>query len=217
MARDLLETRGPLGALLAPLVLARGRSGAGKAYALAGERARADREPAPSRVDLRDVPPASPARVAPFIGALEALRPHTGHEPEIAARLASVVIHGDDATVARMRPYVLADAWQLPRERVLAAMLAATRSGLLDLSWTIVCPSCRGQKNAVARLSALGTGVHCEACGVGYDADFDRNVEVTFDARPSGRTAVAPVYCLAGPQTARQSPAQTARCPAERS
>jgi class 3 adenylate cyclase len=205
-----LDARGALGALLAPLVLARGRRGAGKAYALAGERARADRETVPSRVDLPDVPPASPARVAPFIGALEVLRPHTEHEPEIAARLASLVVHGDDATVARMRPYVLADAWQLPRERVLAAMLAATRGGLLDLSWTIVCPSCRGPKNAVARLAALGEGVHCDGCGVGYDADFDRNVEVTFDARPSGRTAVPPVYCLAGPQTARQTLAQTA-------
>ncbi len=205
-----LDARGALGAVLAPLVLARGRRGAGKAYALAGERARAARETVSSRVHLPDVPPASPGRVAPFVGALEALRPHTEHEPEIAARLASLVAHGDDAAVARMRPYVLADAWQLPRERVLAVMLAATRGGLLDLSWTIICPSCRGQKNAVGRLSALGEGVHCESCGVGYDADFDRNVEVTFDARPSGRTAVPPVYCRSGPQTARQTLAQTA-------
>ena len=200
---------GLMGSLLAPAVMARGKAGARRAYERAADRARAEvSAPAAGRASVPEVPAAGAARVARFVDALEALRPHTEHEPEIAARLAALVEHADDAFVARMRPYALADHWAIPRERVLAAMLAATRAGLLDLSWTLICPSCRGQKNRVGSLAGLGGTVHCDQCGIGYGADFDRNVEVTFDASPSGRSGAAPVYCISGPQSARQTFAQ---------
>ena len=208
-----LDARAALGALLAPAVLARGRAGAARAYGLAARRARENPPARPTRPVLPAVPAATIQGVTRFADALEMLRPYTEYEPEIAARLAALVEHGDDALVARMRPYVFADAWQLPRDRVLAAMLAATRRGLLDLSWSIVCPSCRGQKNGVGSLARLGGAVHCEQCGIDYGPEFDRNVEVTFDARPSGRGMAAPVFCLAGPQTALQTVAQTAVAP----
>jgi class 3 adenylate cyclase len=194
-----LDARGSVGALLAPLVLARGRAGARRAYELAAQRA---------RESVLEVPPASAARVARFVDAFESLRPHTEHEPEIAARLASFVEHAADGHVVRMRPYVLADAWGLPRERVLAAMLAATRGGLLDLWWTVVCPSCRGQSTRVLSLWHIGASASCDACGIVYDAEFDRNVEATFDVRPFERSADPRAYCFAGPHTARQTLAQ---------
>jgi class 3 adenylate cyclase len=203
-----LDANGVVGALLAPAVLARGRAGAARAYALAARRALEQGGATQASVPI--VPAAGIAHVARFVDAFEALRPHTEHEPAIAARLAALVEHADDETVARMRPYVLADAWQLPRDRVLGAMLAATRRGLLDLSWTLICPNCRGQKNSVATLARVGGRVHCEACGVAYAPEFDRNVEVTFDARPSGRSEMPAVYCMGGPQTARQTLAQIA-------
>ena len=205
-----LDANGAVGALLAPAVLARGRAGAARAYALAAQRARATGALAATQGRFPDAPAGSITRVARFVDALEALRPHTEHEPAIAARLAALVEHADDATVARMRPYALADAWRLPRDRVLGAMLAATRSGLLDLSWTLICPSCRGQKNSIPSLGRIGGSVHCNACGIAYTGEFDRNVEVTFDARPSGRSETPPIYCVGGPQTARQTLAQIA-------
>ena len=196
-----LDANGAAGALLAALMLARIRAGTARAYALAAQRARE-----------HDLPAGGITRVARFVDALEALRPHTEHDTAIAVRLAALVEHADDATVARMRPYALADAWRLPRERVLGAMLAATRAGLLELSWTLICPRCRGQKNSVATLDRLGGRVHCDACGTAYDPEFDRTVEVTFDARPSGRSE-PPIYCLNGPQTAPQTLAQLALAP----
>ena len=193
-----LDADGAVGALLAPAMLARFRGGAARAYALAAQRAR----------EQGTLPAGGIARVARFVDSLEALRPHTEHEPAIAARLAALVEHGDDETVARMRPYALADAWQLPRDRVLGAMLAATRRGLLDLSWTLICPNCRGQKNSVATLARVGGCVHCDACGVAYSPEFDRTVELTFDARPSGRSETPAVYCMGDPHIARQTLAQ---------
>ena len=209
-----LEADG-IGALLAPLVMWRAGRGAARAYERAAERARRAPLPEPARESVPDVAPASAERTARFVDALAPVRPALERGAEVAARLASLVEHGEDAALARMRPYVLADAWGLPREQTLAAMLAATRAGLLDLQWTIVCPSCRGPKNAVQALAQLGAAVHCDACGIAYDAHFDRNVEVTFDARPSGRATATPVYCLAGPHTAQQTLGQTPLEPAQ--
>jgi class 3 adenylate cyclase len=197
-----LDAHGALGALLAPAVLARGRANAAHAYALAARRAR---DPS--------LPAGGIARVARFVDAFEALRPHTEHEPAIAARLAALVDHGDDAAVARMRPYALADAWELPRDLVLGAMLAAARGGLLNLSWTLICPSCRAQQHDVAALAHAGGRAQCDACGIAYDAELDRNVEATFDARPSGRAAAPAAPGVGGPQAARQTLAQTALAP----
>ena len=202
------------GTLLAPLVLWRGARGAERAYALAAERARRAPPVAPLRETIPEVAPASAQRAASFVEALAVVRPPIARGAEIAARLASFVEHAGDAAVARMRPYVLADAWDLPREAVLGAMLAATRAGLLDLQWTIVCPSCRGQKNSVAQLARIGGAVHCDACGIAYDGRFDRNVEVTFEAGASAASA-APVYCLAGPYSAQQTLAQAPLEPAQ--
>src|SRR5438034_423837 len=57
--------------------------------------------------------------------------------PELAQRLAGHVRDADDADVARLRPFELADAWGAPRREVLAACLRAVPAGLLELRWEI--------------------------------------------------------------------------------
>jgi len=52
---------------------------------------------------------------------------------EVVDRLLDFIQTADDLTVARIRPYQLADAWQQPRRIVLETCLHATRAGLLDL------------------------------------------------------------------------------------
>jgi class 3 adenylate cyclase len=174
-----LETRGAIGALLARPLLAYARIGAERAYRRAENRARSG--PSNGSRSGPDVAAGSIAGVARFVDAFEALRTHTEEEPAIAARLAALVEHAPANSRRRLRPYELADAWGFPRERVVAAMLAAARAGLLGASWTIVCPRCRMARQAVPTLHALGSPVDCEVCGITFSGDFDRNVELTFD------------------------------------
>jgi class 3 adenylate cyclase len=176
-----LEVRGPLGAVLARLMLTCARANVERAYRRAEKRARTLRQDGP-RGDISDEPRGSIAGVARFVDALEALQAHTEDEPAIAARLAALVERGPPASLTGMRPYELADAWNVPREHVVAALLAAARAGLLTSSWTIVCPRCRAPRAAVPALTGLGSTVHCEVCDVTFAGDFDRNVELTFDA-----------------------------------
>ena len=202
-----LETRDAVGALLARPLLAVARARVERGYRQAEKRARALPQNG-ARGDLAEVPPASIAGVARFVDALEALQTHTEDEPAIAAHLAALIEHAPRASLARMRPYDVADAWNLPREHVVAAMLGAARAGLLTLFWTIVCPRCRVPRAAVQALSALGPTVHCEICGITFAGDFDRNVELTFEVPSSAGKPEAGGPRPLRPQAARQILAQ---------
>jgi len=67
-----------------------------------------------------------------------------GVDDEVARALAGYVATADPLSASRIRPYVLADLWELPRRAVLEACLHATRRGYLDLHWDVLCPLCRG-------------------------------------------------------------------------
>ena len=64
-----------------------------------------------------------------------------GADKEIVRRLTNLLLHADDISLARIRPYALADYWDLPRCKVLETFLQATRIGLLNLQWNVICPT----------------------------------------------------------------------------
>jgi adenylate cyclase len=120
--------------------------------------------------------------------------------PDIVERIIELVRFGDDGTVLRMRPYALADIWNLPRPGVLRALLHATRAGLLTLQWDVVCPLCRGAKSTSNTLSELQAHVYCECCHANIDTtEFERSVELTFRPSPAIRALDVESYCVGGP------------------
>lgn len=132
--------------------------------------------------------------------------------PDDAERaLVAFLATAEDRDVRRMRPYELADRWNLPRRDVLRAFLSATRAGKLNLRWSVLCPGCRGASAGVQTLEALQRGNHCDACNVSFDASFDRSVEVTFDARPlRPKLEADAMFCIASPQRSPHVHAQRA-------
>jgi class 3 adenylate cyclase len=115
-----------------------------------------------------------------------------------------------------MRPYELADVWGAPRREALHVCLRATRAGLLDFSWDLICPHCRGAKVREATLATLKPEAHCDTCQLDFTANFDQSVELTFAPNPAIR-AVPPVeYCVGGPQITPHIVAQQKLRAAER-
>ena len=121
-------------------------------------------------------------------------------EPELVARLVEAVEQGDDLALARLRPYALADAWGAPRRKVLEICLHATRAGLFDLRWDLLCPLCRGAKESGSTLAEMKQKAHCETCNIDFAANFDRSVELTFRASPAIRRVEERSFCVGGPQ-----------------
>jgi class 3 adenylate cyclase len=114
-------------------------------------------------------------------------------------RLADTIERGDELTVARLRPYALADAWRAGRRDVLELCLRATRVGLLDLRWDLLCPLCRGVKETAATLADVRSRAHCETCIIDFTVNFEQSVELTFRPSASVREVEARAFCLAGP------------------
>jgi adenylate cyclase len=105
---------------------------------------------------------------------------------------------GDDEVID-MQPYKLAYLWNADEEEVLRLCLYATKLGILNLSWNIMCPNCRVSKADHSSLSLLQAQFHCDLCGVDYQANFDQYVELKFSVHPTIRKAIHQIYCIGGP------------------
>ena len=193
-----LTARHPLLAWMLPLVAWYGYVGANRAFSAAALSVAA--EP----------PPAVHAEVPLF--ARRQLR-DAGFEDELLDKLALFLETSEDRDLAKIRAYELADRWHEPRKRVLHLLLTAVRMGVLNLSWDVMCGNCRGTKLAAASLQDVTAHVHCDGCNVEFGPQFDRSVEVTFNAHPMGKGLNVAAYCLAGPQTGRHVLAQQAVAP----
>jgi len=117
----------------------------------------------------------------------------------IAERLADFLERGDDFAVARIRAYKLADDWQLPRRAVLEVCLRATRTGLLDFQWDLLCPLCRGPQESGVSLKDITSAVHCDTCKIDFTVNFDRYVELTFRPNPAVRSLKVSSFCIGSP------------------
>ncbi len=123
-----------------------------------------------------------------------------GGDENLISCLADVLTERPDVDVSKMRPYVFADEWDQPRRKVLDLFLLSTRLGLLDMSWDILCPLCRGTKESAQNLAGILPQVHCDTCNIDFEADFDRSVELTFRPGSTIREVGGTDYCVAGPR-----------------
>jgi adenylate cyclase len=124
-------------------------------------------------------------------------------QPELIERLLALIVAADDREVVGARPFVLADRWNADRIEVLRLFLYATRAGLLDLSWEVLCPNCRVSKATFGTLASLRKEAHCETCNIEFDVNFDEYVEARFTVNPGIREAEVLTFCLAGPANTR--------------
>ena len=106
----------------------------------------------------------------------------------------------DDLEVSRIRPYKLADEWNKPRRDVLEIFLRATRAGLLDFQWDLLCPLCRGAQAVGQSLKDIDAHLHCATCKIDFTVNFDRYVELTFRPNPAVRRVDVQAFCIGSPE-----------------
>lgn len=122
-----------------------------------------------------------------------------GCDSEQVALLVEQIRTGDDFALARIRPYELARRWKEPRRDILELCFQATRVGMLDLQWNLICPMCRGGE-AKDSLDELPRNVHCDSCHIDFDVNFEQSVELTFHPNASIRHVKVDTFCVGGPQ-----------------
>ena len=118
---------------------------------------------------------------------------------DYALELGNFIRTAGEDEAAALRPFEWADEHGFDRHEALRLCLYAVRVGLFNLRWSMMCPNCRVSKTEVSTLAQVSETVHCDLCGVNYDLNFDRYVELRFRVHPSVRTASSDIYCVGGP------------------
>jgi class 3 adenylate cyclase len=113
-------------------------------------------------------------------------------DPAIASSLKSLVEKGEDHSLNRINPLAFAAQQGHGEETTINALIHASRLGLFDLSWNVLCPSCGGVLDAGAGLRTIGTGDYfCSFCVESHETRLDQQVEVTFTINPKIRSIAA--------------------------
>jgi class 3 adenylate cyclase len=113
-------------------------------------------------------------------------------DADAAAAIEALVREGGDRALNRVNVLEFAEARGLRTDRVLAAFLHASRLGLFDMSWNLLCPGCGGVLDANATLKTVHReNYHCSLCAAGFEPTLDEMVEVSFTVSPRVRRIAA--------------------------
>ncbi len=106
--------------------------------------------------------------------------------------LERLVREAPDRALNRINVLDFATQHGLGEELTVAAFLHATRIGLFELSWNVLCPGCGGVLDAAATLKSVQRDTYdCALCAAGYEPTLDEMVEVTFTISPRIRRIAA--------------------------
>ena len=143
------------------------------------------------------LPDGAEQRAAAMVEAIE----QTPYGHGLAQRLADHILKAQETDLLRIRPRALARLWSAEDRAVIECCLQAVKAGLLEMTWDLLCPRCKGAKEKISSLDQLPTGAHCGSCNIDYDRDFSQNVELSFSPTATIRPLVVGEFCLFGPMT----------------
>ncbi len=113
-------------------------------------------------------------------------------DADVADVIEQLAGNGPENALCRINAIDLARSANLDEERTIAGLLHATRLGLFDLLWNILCPSCGGVLDTNTTLkTVIRPEYRCAFCAAGYEPVLDEVVEVTFTVNPRLRAIAA--------------------------
>jgi class 3 adenylate cyclase len=109
-------------------------------------------------------------------------------DPAVVASMKDLVETGSDRALNRLNPLAFAAAQRLGEDAIIGALLHASRIGLFDLSWNMLCPGCGGVIGSGYALKALDRSEYlCSFCAMSSEPTLDDLVEVSFTVNPRVR------------------------------
>lgn len=106
-------------------------------------------------------------------------------QPHIAEEIERFVYEAPDRKLCRVNALAFAVARGFDEDQTINAFLHASRLGLFEMSWNVLCPGCGGVLDANTSLKTIQGGSYsCALCAAGYEPTLDEMVEVTFTVSP---------------------------------
>ena len=104
----------------------------------------------------------------------------------------TLVSHGADHQLCRINPLAFATRHGFDEEATVAAFLHATRLGMFDIAWNVLCPGCGGVLDTNTTLKTVQRAEYaCALCADSYEPTLDEMVDVTFTVSPRLRRIAA--------------------------
>src|SRR5271156_1851027 len=88
----------------------------------------------------------------------------------VADAIAGLIEKGEDHELNQINVLDFSRQTGLDEERVISGFLHASRLGLFELTWNVLCPGCSGVLDAHDTLKSLRSeDYHCGLCACGYE------------------------------------------------
>jgi class 3 adenylate cyclase len=113
-------------------------------------------------------------------------------DPAVVASLKNLVESADDRALNRVNALAFAEKHGHGEEAAITTLIHASRLGLFDLSWNVLCPGCGGVLETGGALKTINHHDYfCSLCAGSYEPTLDELVEVTFTINPRTRHIAA--------------------------
>ncbi|MDL2397732.1 adenylate/guanylate cyclase domain-containing protein [Rhizobium mayense] len=104
--------------------------------------------------------------------------------PRVISNFETLIRSGDDLSLYRVNPLAFARDRAIAEAESIDLFLHATRSGLFEMSWDVVCPQSGMVLDSFGALRTLKTHYVCGLCDVSGETNLDDFIEVTFTVSP---------------------------------
>lgn len=116
------------------------------------------------------------------------LREQPQLNPQVVDFMAGTIAETTDWRLYKINPLLFADEHGFKRSEILDFFVYASRNGLFDFSWSMICPTCGEIQNDDGSINDLsGNHFHCHICHLDVNLNMDDFVEVTFTVNPEVR------------------------------
>jgi class 3 adenylate cyclase len=113
-------------------------------------------------------------------------------DPDVCAAIEDLVRDGEDRQLVRVNVLAFAAKRGFDEEKVITAFLHASRLGLFELNWNVLCPGCGGVLESSQQLRSVHKEAYdCALCSRAYEPTLDEMVEVAFTVNPRVRKIAA--------------------------
>ncbi|MCX7314676.1 MAG: adenylate/guanylate cyclase domain-containing protein [Alphaproteobacteria bacterium] len=104
----------------------------------------------------------------------------------------ALIRDGEDRALSRINVLKFAGERKLDEEKTISAFLHASRLGLFELDWNVLCPGCGGVLDSNHQLKSVHKEAYdCALCSRAYEPTLDEMVEVAFTVSPRVRHIAA--------------------------
>jgi class 3 adenylate cyclase len=108
--------------------------------------------------------------------------------PAVVAAIEELVDKGSDRDLNRVNVLAFAAKRGFKPDDVIAAFLHASRLGIFEMAWNVLCPGCGGVLGEATSLKGVHEDIYtCTLCAAGYEATLDEMVEIVFTVSPRVR------------------------------